>query len=152
MSSWCLEAGKHVLEAADEKAADRVKRAKIATESPSSLAHPHVYRYWQRNPKECILDHRRFFDSPGDELSRSTDHLPPISLQYEGFGHFLDIFRGKKDVPGTQHVSSARLLSAVDHFAEEMSLIYCDEDEYARRSGGIIALTNIFSARTDGLP
>ncbi|KAI9569501.1 hypothetical protein HD554DRAFT_535796 [Boletus coccyginus] len=133
--------GKHVLEAADEWIVDRVKRSKIATESPSILALPQVYRDWKRDPEECILDHCRLSDSPG-EL-----YLPPISIQYEGFGHFLDIFRGKKDVPGIQHVSSAALLLAVDHFAEEMSLVY--PDELSRRDKGLTALTDIFRARTE---
>jgi len=119
-----------------------VKRAKIATEPPSNQARPQDYRSLQKDPKECIFDHRRLNNSLGDEL-----YLPPISLQYEGFGHFLDIFRGKKDVPGIQHVSCADLLSAVDDFAEKMSLVY--SDEYSRRDRGVAALTNIFSARTD---
>ncbi|KAI9569493.1 hypothetical protein HD554DRAFT_2313547 [Boletus coccyginus] len=132
---------KHVLEAADEDLADRVKRAKIATDSPSSVAHPQSYRNWHRTSRE-FLDHRRFYLSPDAERC-----VPPISLQYEGFGHFLDIFRGKKDVPGIQHVSSAALLLAVDHFAEEMSLIY--PDELSRRDKGLTALTDIFRARTE---
>ena len=125
-----------------------MKHAKIATDPPSHLALPQAYRVWKKDSEQRLLDHHRLFDSPGDENSFGTDNLPPISLQYTGFGHFLDIFRGKKDVPGIQHVSSD-LLPAVDHFAKEMSLIY--PDELNRRSRGVIALSDIFSARTDNL-
>ncbi|KAI9455722.1 hypothetical protein HD554DRAFT_264198 [Boletus coccyginus] len=105
------------------------------------MAHPQSYRNWHRKSTD-FLDHRRFYLSPDAERC-----VAPISLQYEGFGHFFDIFRGKKDVPGIQHVSSAALLSAVDHFAEEMSLIYPDEP--SRRDKGLTALTDIFRARTE---
>ncbi|KAI5995801.1 hypothetical protein F5J12DRAFT_855031 [Pisolithus orientalis] len=76
------------------------------------------------------------------------DDSPPISFQYKGFGCFLDIFRGYKGVLGTESVSSQKLRSAVDKFAEFMSLVY--EDEQARMEEGLLALNKIFSARTDG--
>ena len=118
-----------------------MKRTKIANDSPSAAALPQSYRIWHKNSGD-FLDHRRFPHSSGAEHC-----VPPISLQYEGFGHFLDIFRGKKDVPGIQHMSSADLLLAVDHFAEEMSLVY--PNEHSRRDRGLPALTNIFCTRTD---
>lgn len=124
---------------------EHTKRAKIANEPPSSLAQPRYFREWRRDPKECILDHRRDYNEPHGD----TPDLPPISLQYEGFGHFLDIFRGRKGVPGMENVSSEKLQATVDDFAEQMSLIYPEEED--RRSIGLSMLNNIFSARTDNL-
>ncbi|KIN96087.1 hypothetical protein M404DRAFT_1007040 [Pisolithus tinctorius Marx 270] len=137
---------------AEDNIVDAVKRAKITQVSPSQLADPKYYRSLNKDPEECVIEHRRVYNSkePLDrELSHFMDDFPPISLQYEGFGCFLDIFRGYKGVLGTENVSSQKLRSAVDKFAEFMSLVY--EDEQARMEEGLLALNRIFSARTDGL-
>ncbi|KAI6113733.1 hypothetical protein EDD16DRAFT_1709361 [Pisolithus croceorrhizus] len=144
---------KHVLEEPNSDAMKLVKRAKIATMSPLSLAQPSTFRALHKNPEEPILDHRRIHN-PGDYSHGRYSHhfiddLPPISLQYEGFGRFLDIFRGCKEVPGMENLSSQELRSAVDELAGMMSLIYKDEGTRMRR--GLDALNTIFSARTDGI-
>ncbi|KAI6101103.1 hypothetical protein EDD16DRAFT_1495634, partial [Pisolithus croceorrhizus] len=140
---------KRVPEEVNDDLVEIVKHTKIAIQSPSSLAEPHTFRTLHKVPGEPILDHRSVHDAENRSSRERSfmDDLPPISLQYEGFGHFLDIFRGCKNVPGVENVSFARLRSAVDKFAESMSLIYRDEDE--RREKGSDALDNIFSQRTD---
>lgn len=121
-----LKGEKRTLEDADNDAVGLVKRAKIATESPSDLAQLQTFRALHRDPKENILDHRRVYDinePPISDPSHVVDDLPPISLHYEGFGHFLDVFRGCKNVPGIGNVSYKKMRLAVDDFAERMSFI-----------------------------
>lgn len=144
-----LRGEKRALEEVDDDVVEIVKRAKIASESPSSLAQPHAFRALHKVSDGLILDHRRVYDSENcsSEEHSVVDDLPPISLQYEGFGLFLDVFRGCKNVPGMENVSSTRLRLAVNKFAESMSLIYRNEDE--RKEKGFDALDDIFSQRTD---
>ena len=66
------------------------------------------------------------------------DPVPPISLLYEGFGHFLDTF-SRRDVYWLQ------LETAVDSFAVAMTKFYSDESR--RRSAGLETLNKIFSFR-----
>ncbi|KAF8549503.1 hypothetical protein OG21DRAFT_1525759 [Imleria badia] len=120
-----------------------VNRANFANEPPSKLAQPSYFRAWHRDPDKWMIDHRRACDEPPD----AGDDLLPISLQYEGFGHFLDVFRGLKNVPGVEGVLSAGIQSAVNYFADQMSLIYPDEE--LRKNDGLLALNCIFSLRTD---
>jgi hypothetical protein len=70
--------------------------------------------------------------------------IPPVSLLYEGFGHFLDIFCGRKQ---RHHLSrdEQHLKRAVDHFAEQMTQIYAFEED--RRTDGLPALNDILSLR-----
>lgn len=49
----------------------------------------------------------------------ATNLLTPWSLQYAGFGHFFDIFRGCQDAPGLEKVSPARLILAVDNITSQ---------------------------------
>lgn len=140
--------GKRPLEGAGSDVVEVVKRAKIATMSPSSLAQPQTFRTLHRKPEEPILDHRHV-DDPEDP-SDFLDNLPPISIHYKGFGVFLDIFRGARDVRGLEFVSSLSSRRAVDEFAERMSLIY--ENEQVREDEGLDALNDIFSSRTDDFP
>jgi hypothetical protein len=87
------------------------------------------YRQLQNDPDTKILDDRPLPDS-----------VPPASLLYHGFGHFLDIFRGHEDV---SHPPQWRrnLELAVDWFAEEMTIIHDNEDE--RKYRGLRALNTI---------
>jgi hypothetical protein len=75
------------------------------------------------------------------------DELPFIALQYEGFGHFLDIVHSSKKVLGIDKVSYGRLHLVIDDFAGWISLIY--HNEYNRKSSGLYALNKILSAHTD---
>jgi hypothetical protein len=144
--SFCnLKGGKCTREEADDDVVELPKRAKFATDPPSRLTLPQNFRDWHRDSENPFLGHRgvRDYKPFGDE----PPHFSPISLQYEGFGHFLDIFRGREGVPGVGSVSYLRLRSAVDNFAEKMSPIY--HEESARMFIGLAALNSIFSARTD---
>ncbi|KAI6094094.1 hypothetical protein F5141DRAFT_1038270 [Pisolithus sp. B1] len=131
-----------------------VKRAKLATMSASSLAQPETFITLHKKPRELILDHRRVYnpeESSCKKPSDFVDNLPPISIHYKGFGHFLEVFRGSRDVPGMESVDSESLRLVVDELAESMSLIY--ENEQVRERRGLLdALDNIFSARDDDLP
>src|SRR5712672_1944148 len=105
--------------------------SKLATNPPSDIALLDNYGSLQREPAERILD-----DRPRSDL------IPPVSLLYEGFGQFLDIFCGRQDI---HHMSKEQqdLKRAVDRFAEQMTLIYGDEE--SRRTDGLLALNNILS-------
>ncbi|KAH9167059.1 hypothetical protein EDB89DRAFT_1910268 [Lactarius sanguifluus] len=95
------------------------KRARIATEPPSSLAKSQAYVNLQRDSRQRILD-----DRP------EPDHqIPPIPLLYSAFGHFLD----------------PKLQIAVDALATEMTRFF--ETESPRREKGLEHLNDIFSAR-----
>ncbi|KAI9438257.1 hypothetical protein H4582DRAFT_2129245 [Lactarius indigo] len=111
------------------------KRAKVATQTPSSLAKSQTYVELQRDPRERILD-----DRPDPDYQ-----IPPIPLLYSGFGHFLDITDGRDDVPGLADIEVAKLQMAVDTFATEMTRFY--ETEIKRRSKGLGLLKDIFAAR-----
>jgi hypothetical protein len=106
--SFCdLKGGKRAREEADDDVVELPKRAKLATDPPSRLALPQNFRVRHRNSQNPFLDHRGAggYKPFGDE----PPHFPPISLQYEGFDHFLDIFRGREGVPGVGSVSYLRL-------------------------------------------
>jgi len=102
-----LSRGKRAREEADDDVVELPKRAKLATDPPSRLALPQNFRVRHRNSQNPFLDHRGAggYKPFGDE----PPHFPPISLQYEGFDHFLDIFRGREGVPGVGSVSYLRL-------------------------------------------
>lgn len=68
------------------------------------------------------------------------DSVPPASLLYDGFGHFMDIFRRREDVL-TQEQRNLEL--AVDNFAELMSGFFDNDDE--RNMNGLLALNKILS-------
>jgi hypothetical protein len=84
----------------------------------------------QRKPSAKILD-----DRPG------PDHIPPVSLLYDGFGLFHDT----SSRWGDEHdmdTKRSNLANAVDAFAEKMTDIYPAELE--RREAGLNALNSIF--------
>ena len=60
---------------------DLARNSKVAKTAPSRLGQASQYRSLQKNPKERILD-----DRPEPDL------IPPISLLYKGFGHFMETF------------------------------------------------------------
>ena len=107
------------------------------TITPSGLAAPSSYEELQKDLKNRILD-----DRP------SPDDVPPISLMYEGFGQFLDIFLGETDVEGLRAVNTFELQRAVDGFSQLMCRFHLWEMN--KREVGLVALNRIFSARTDG--
>lgn len=100
------------------------------------MAQPSCYENNQHNSSEKILD-----DRPEPDAD-----IAPISLLYDGFGDFLDIFDGKTDVAGLSEINIAELQKAVDDFAQKMCRFYDDED--GRRTTALRALNCIFSART----
>ncbi|KAH0830118.1 hypothetical protein J3R83DRAFT_1456 [Lanmaoa asiatica] len=133
-----------------------VKRAKFATDAPSAISRPQSFKTLCKDREKPILHCRHPYsetlsdpESSGNGPPYDDDDLPPISLQYEGFGHFLDIFHGREDVPGMENVSSATLISAVDDFADLMSHVFATEA--VRRGKGLAALNVIFLARTDNI-
>ncbi|KAF8554451.1 hypothetical protein OG21DRAFT_1484651 [Imleria badia] len=138
-----LRGEKRAREEADE-IREALKRARIANHLPSDVGKPSVYR--EVHTKDYLIDHRRACDDESPDLG---EKLPPISLQYAGFGHFLDIFYGHEHFSDTDKVSSREIRTAVDTFAERMSRYY--PAELSRRDDGLPALKNVLSARTDGL-
>jgi hypothetical protein len=68
------------------------------------------------------------------------DSVPPASLLYDGFGHFMDIFRRREDVLTPERRD---LESAVDNFADLMSSFFDNEDK--RKMTGLDALNEILS-------
>ncbi|KAF8339189.1 uncharacterized protein EI90DRAFT_2908180 [Cantharellus anzutake] len=110
-------------------------RSKLAKTSPSELGKLNNYMSLQEKPAERILD-----DRP------TSDLIPPISLLYKGFGHFLDVSCGREVRP---HLSKEQqdLKGAVDSFAKQMTQIYDDED--SRKMDGLHGLNNILLCGSD---
>jgi hypothetical protein len=111
---------------------DFVQSSKIIKTSPSQMGEQREldeYRSFQQNPATMILDDRPVEDS-----------IPPASLLYDGFGHFMDIFRCREDACdlGTKR---RELELAVDDFAEQMTFIH--NEEANRRREGLRALNEI---------
>jgi len=100
------------------------------------LAQPSEYRSIQNRSSQRILD-----DRPGRD-----EDLPPISLIYDGFGYFLDIFHGHLDVPGLSDICLTELQDRVDAFADSMCCFYTHEDDC--RDAGTPHVNSIFAART----
>jgi hypothetical protein len=111
------------------------KHSKIATTTPSSLGASQNYQNLQQNSRERILDDRPEPDSG----------IPPISLLYPGFGHFLDILDGHDDVPGLDDVNIAELQIAVDDLTAKMTRFF--EKEVFRMGAGLESINAIFRAR-----
>ncbi|KAF8330667.1 hypothetical protein F5887DRAFT_1287113 [Amanita rubescens] len=114
---------------------NRLKRAKTTTDAPSKTAKSEAYESLQRDPSQKIFDDR----------PEPDPHFPPVALLYEGFGHFLDIMDGRRDVPGLTDIDIMELHKEVDGFASQMNRFYQNED--ARREAGLPYLARIFSAR-----
>jgi hypothetical protein len=105
--------------------------SKLFNAAPSKMGTLEEYKSLQRDPALRILD-----DRPVQDL------VPPGSLLYDGFGHFLDIFRCREDLHDlTPERRSLEL--AVDSLAEAMASFYGTEDE--RRTAGIQGLNEILS-------
>jgi hypothetical protein len=108
------------------------KRQKFVTTAPSELANPSKYRSIQNSG---TLD-----DHPKPDVD-----MPPIPLLYDGFGYFLDIVAGHKDIPGLDLVDLRRLQAEVDELACMMCRFYDHENE--RRDVACRILNKIFGAR-----
>jgi hypothetical protein len=74
------------------------------------------------------------------------DPVPPASLLYDGFGHFMDDFRRREDAHDLA-TKRCEVELAVDNFAEEMSSIY--NNQAIKKSAGISALNEILSIDND---
>ncbi|KAG6846431.1 hypothetical protein H0H93_014006 [Arthromyces matolae] len=114
-----------------------LKRRKLATTPPPVTGDPLEYKRLQNLNDERILDDR----------PQPDDDIPPVSLLYDGFGLFLDILRGKKDIPLLTEIDIPRLRQEVDEFADQMCEFY--EKEADRRDTALPILEKIFSARGD---
>jgi hypothetical protein len=110
---------------------DDVLNSKIYTTSPSQMGKLQEYKSLQQDRDGRILDDRPVPDS-----------VPPASLLYDGFGHFMDIFRHREDV---YDLSPKRrnLELAVDNFAELMTVFYNNGD--VRKMKGLFALNENLS-------
>lgn len=109
---------------------DSVCESKLLELSPSIMGIPSRYKSLQGEPSQKILD-----DRP------EADTVPPPSLLYHGFGHFMDNIRPHK---GIIHLDSTQhdLEINVNQFAEEMAKFYRDED--SRMTQGLKALEMIW--------
>ncbi|KIL70470.1 hypothetical protein M378DRAFT_68187 [Amanita muscaria Koide BX008] len=125
---------KRMLSEPPENVFDRLKRAKIVTDAPSETGKSAKYQSLQGDPLERIYD-----DLPPDP------DIPPIPLLYEGFGHFLDIMNGHKNVPGLADVDVQELRNEVDELASKMTGYFSKKDD--RRDEALACLNCIFSAR-----
>jgi hypothetical protein len=107
--------------------------SQLVRTTPSQMGKLREYRSLQLNPPAAtkLLDDRPRQDS-----------VPPASLLYDGFGHFMDDFRHREDAydMGTERWE---LESAVNDFAEEMTVIYNNDDDRMREC--LRALDEIFS-------
>jgi hypothetical protein len=95
------------------------------------------YKSLQQDQNKRILDDRPVPDS-----------VPPASLLYDGFGHFMDIFRHRKDVYDLS-LKRRNLELAVDNFAELMTDFHDNED--GRKMKGLLALNEILSNNSNKL-
>ncbi|KAL5492044.1 hypothetical protein ACEPAI_3491 [Sanghuangporus weigelae] len=112
---------------------ERFKKQRIVETAPSTLVTQ--YSTIQKDPQERILD-----DIPDPD----TD-VSPVSLLFDGFGEFLDIFRTYDGLPvKVASVPRAHCHSLIDNFAEKMCQTYPDEDR--RNKAGVQAINNIFAA------
>ncbi|KAI9460095.1 hypothetical protein F5148DRAFT_272422 [Russula earlei] len=113
-------------------------KRKLVSTSASRIGSPKVYRSIQTVPLERIRD-----DRP------ESDSLPPISLLYDGFGHFLDIYKGRHNTRASTK-ARGKLEMAVDSFSERMTKLY--NNEASRMVEGLVALNSIFSFRNRDCP
>lgn len=122
---------------------DAVRKSKLAIMSPSAAGTPSRYKLLQGEGSQKILD-----DRP------EADFVPPVSLLYGGFGHFLDEYHSARPMDSTQR----DLEYNVDCFAKNMAEFHADEE--LRMSKGLRILNNILGivlmaaaigkVRTDG--
>ncbi|KAI9448414.1 hypothetical protein H4582DRAFT_1802901, partial [Lactarius indigo] len=107
---------------------DFVSGSKILTFPPSDLGKLAKYKSLQRKSDERILD-----DRP------EADRVPPASLLYHGFGHFMDNSRPRKGIRVDE--VQRDLERRVDDFAVKMTTFYRNEE--SRREKGLDALGDI---------
>lgn len=95
-----------------------VRKSKLLKSSPSDMGKPSAYKSLQKQSSQRIWD-----DRP------EADTIPPLSLLYRGFGHFMD--HSGLEPHSTICVDSKRrdLERNIDHFATEMSKFYENEAE-----------------------
>jgi len=117
--------------------ADRFGKLKLVNEAPSSISKPESYQALQKQPKERIQDDRPYVDR----------FVPPISLLYDGFGVFEDVFRERCPVSGEDRIIDVKLWDEVNIFANRMAQFYQTEAE--RRGTVLDSLGWIFRARRD---
>jgi len=116
---------------------DEFLRLKIVLDAPSNVSKPENYRAIQKQPQQRILDDR----------PRADRFIPPISLLYDGFGIFDDVFRGQSSVPGENDIVEADLWREANAFADQMAEFY---DTEAKRQDAVFrCLERIFRARRD---
>ena len=65
----------------------------------------------QMNAEQRVLDNR----------PKQEDNMPPLSLLYEGFGSFEDVYDESGPVPGEDDILEVQMWYAVKAFAEKMS-------------------------------
>jgi hypothetical protein len=110
---------------------------KVAAEAPSKVSIPENYQTLQQQPQQRILD-----DRPCADL-----FIPPISLLYDGFGIFDDVFHGRRPVPGERDILEVKLWGEVGTFADQMAKFY--DTEADRRDVALRHLGQIFRARSN---
>ena len=116
---------------------DKFLRLRIVNEAPSRVSQN--YKSLQIDGEQRILDDRPTEDGL----------VPPISLLYDGFGIFDDVFNGRASVPGESDILETHLWHMVENFVREMSTFY--GSEAARRGALLGHLEGIFGARRDPL-
>jgi len=119
---------------------EEAKKARLTALAPSDASKPVYYQHMQENASQRILD-----DRPSADLE-----VPPVPLLYSGFGHFVDIYNGRDDVPRLADIDFPALEAAVDTFAETMAGFFGNED--LRRDEGLPLVNAIFSCRKEKAP
>jgi hypothetical protein len=92
-----------------------VHHSKLVKASPSDMGKLDNYRSLQQKPTQKILD-----DRP------ATDSFPPVSLLYDGFGYFMDVFSRRGDIYDLD-TKRQDLEMVVDFFAEKRTDIHSKE-------------------------
>jgi len=110
---------------------------KIANDAPSKVSKPEIYQTLQKQSQQRILDDR----------PRADRFIPPISLLYDGFGIFDDVFHEGGPVPGESSILKVELWNEVNTFADRMAEFYNTEAE--RRGAVLEHLGRIFRACRD---
>ncbi|KAF5316411.1 hypothetical protein D9619_006304 [Psilocybe cf. subviscida] len=110
---------------------DRLQQADFLAFAPSSAAQPSMYKATQTKPDRRLLDDR----------PQSDRNVAPITLLYDPFGRFDDIFCGREQLHTDSGINLAALEQNVDDFTTAMLEFYPNED--ARRGAAIPLLAKI---------
>ena len=88
-----MKGGKHAYDEANDDVVELVKCAKFVNRSWAAVPQLQFYRVWHKNAEFVDHHHVHYADGPSSDMSPHAfiDELPSISLQYGGFGYFLDI-------------------------------------------------------------